>query len=212
MYRNILIITALIFLSLSAVAQNKTFQAITEEASFRMKFLEAARKINTIQADFLQEKNLNVLDEKIVSKGKFWFKRQSMVRMEYTSPYKYLMVINQDKMTIKDDAKTTTLSSRSNKLLEYVNKIIIDCVQGTAIDSKEFSVKVLENDKQYLLELVPVKKEMREFFSAISLFIDKSDNSVQRMEMKEPNGDSTLFTFMNKKFNEIIPETFFIVH
>ncbi|HNS11584.1 MAG TPA: outer membrane lipoprotein carrier protein LolA [Bacteroidia bacterium] len=202
---------ALLLLPLVTFSQKSTFQPVKDEASFRMKFSEAAAKINTIQADFLQEKNLTVLDEKIVSKGKFWFKKLNMVRMEYTNPYKYLMVINQDKMTIKDDAKTTTMSSRSNKLLEYVNKIIIDCVQGTAIDSKDFAVKVLESEKQYLLELAPVKKELREFFSAINLFIDKSDNSVQRMEMKEPNGDSTLFTFMNKIFNESIPDPFFVV-
>ena len=114
-------------------------------------------------------------------------------------------------MTIRDEAKTTTLSSRSNKLLEYVNKIIIDCVQGTAIDSKEFLVSDYENDKQYLLEMVPVKKELKEYFANIRLLIDKVDYSVQRMEMIEPNGDNTLFTFLNKKFNESIIDTFFTV-
>ena len=96
-------------------------------------------------------------------------------------------------------------------MLEYVNQIIIDCVQGTAIDSKEFHVKVFENDKQYLLAMSPVKKEMKDFFSNIHLYIDKADYSVSRMEMIEPNNDNTVFTFLNKKFNESIADTFFTI-
>lgn len=190
-------------------AQPAGFRTLKDEPFFRKKFTETAITINTIQADFNQVKNLNILDEKIHSKGKFWFKKQNKVRMEYSSPYKYLMIINQDKMIIRDETKTTTLSSKSNKMLEYINNIIIDCVQGTAIDSKEFKVKVFENDKQYLLEMVPVKKDMLDFFSDILLFIDKADYSVQRMELIEPNGDNTLFTFTNKKFNESIADTYF---
>ena len=198
-------------MSVSIFGQPKGFKNLKDEAFFRKKFAETATTINTIQADFVQVKNLNVLEEKITSNGKFWFKKQNMVKMEYKSPYKYLMIINQDKMTIKDETKTTTLSSRSNKLLEYVNKIIIDCVQGTAIDSKEFNVKVFENDKQYLLEMIPVKKELKDYFSAIHLFIDKTDYSVSRMDMNEPNGDNTIFSFLNKKFNETIQDSFFSI-
>ncbi len=211
MHKKIHLFLSLLFLSLSSISQPAGFQKLKDEPFFRKKFSETATKLSTISADFVQVKNLHVLEEKITSKGKFWFKKPNMVKMEYMSPYKYLMIINQDKMTIRDEAKTTTLSSRSNKLLEYVNKIIIDCVQGTAIDSKEFLVSVYENDKQYLLEMVPVKKELKEYFANIRLLIDKVDYSVQRMEMIEPNGDNTLFTFLNKKFNESIIDTFFTV-
>jgi outer membrane lipoprotein-sorting protein len=211
MHKITLSVIFFIFLGIFSIAQPSGFHSLKDEAFFRTKFTETATKLNTIQADFIQVKSLNILEEKISSKGKFWFKKENKVRMEYTSPYKYLLIINQDKMTIQDETKTTTLSSKSNKLLEYVNKIMIDCIQGTAIDSKEFVVKVFENDKQYLLEMLPSKKEMKEFFSDIRLYIEKSDYSVQRMEMIEPGGDNTMFTFLNKKFNEKIEETIFTV-
>ena len=209
MHKQFYLFLSFLLLSLSFVAQPTGFHNLKDEAFFRKKFSETATKLSTIHADFVQVKNLNVLEEKITSNGKFWFKKPNMVKMEYQSPYKYLMIINHDKMTIRDETKTTTLSSRSNKLLEYVNNIIIDCVQGTAIDSKEFQVKVFESNNQYLFEMSPVKKEMKDFFSSIHLFIDKADYSVSRMEMIEPNGDNTVFTFLNKKFNESIADTFF---
>ncbi len=211
MHKKLNLMLSLLFLSFASMSQPPGFQKLKDEPFFRKKFSETATKLSTINADFIQVKNLHVLEEKITSKGKFWFKKPNMVKMEYVSPYKYLMIINQDKMIVRDETKTTTLSSRSNKLLEYVNKIIIDCVQGTAIDSEDFIVTVYENEKQYLLEMVPVKKEMKEYFANIRLTIDKADYSVQRMDMIEPNGDNTLFTFLNKRFNENITDTFFTI-
>ncbi len=211
MYRNFVLLLCMEIVACTISAQPIGFHGLKDEPMFRKEISEAAARTNTIEADFSQVKNLKVLSEKISSRGKFWFKKQNRVRMEYTSPYKYLMVINKDKMTIRDETKTTTLSSRSNKLLEYVNRIIVDCVQGTAIDSKDFSVKVLESDKQYLLMMSPSQKDMKEFFSDIHLYIDKVDYSVHRMEMNEPNGDSTILTFVNRKLNEDIPDRLFSV-
>src|SRR4051812_23944370 len=127
------VVICLLVLSLASVAQvPKGFHPIADEAAFRKKFAVEAASIHSIRSDFAQEKNLNVLAEKIGSKGVFVFKNPGMVRMEYTSPFKYLLVINKDKVSIRDGQKTNPFSAKSNKLFEHVNRIIIDCVQGTA--------------------------------------------------------------------------------
>lgn len=192
-------------------AQPAGYQAVMDESLFRKKFAETSAGLRSIQADFTQVKNLVILSEKITSKGQFRFMKQNKVRMEYHSPYRYLMVINGEKMMVRDDIKTTTLSSRNNKMLEYVNRIIIDCVQGTAIDSRDFKNLIFENSGNFLIEMVPVRKEMRDYFSAISLYIDKRDYSVSRMDLTEPGGDNTVFTFINRNFNEAIPDSLFRV-
>ena len=192
-------------------AQPKSFKLINDEAEFRKKFNDAANIIQTIKCDFVQEKNLNVLSEKIISKGTFLFKKQSMVKMEYVNPFKYLLVINKEKVMIKDEQKTITVSAKSNMLFEHINKIIIDCVQGTAMNNKDFSMIVSENEKQYLLTLRPLKKDLQEFFSTISIYIEKNDYSVHKMDMIEPSGDNTVITFVNKQFNVDIPDEVFAI-
>ena len=42
-----------------------------------------------------------MLSEKIISKGKFWFKKDNLVRLEYVQPYQYLMIINKNNIFIK---------------------------------------------------------------------------------------------------------------
>ena len=192
-------------------AQPKGFKNSSDEAAFRNKFAATAATTHSIKSTFVQEKNMTVLSEKIVSKGEFYFKKPNMVRMEYMSPFKYLMVINKDKVTIRDSQKTNTFSAKNNKLFELINQIIIDCVQGTALNNKNFSAKILESDKFYLLSLTPLKKELKEYFAAINIYIDKKDYAVHKMDMLEPSGDNTVITFENKQYNVQIPDAVFTV-
>jgi outer membrane lipoprotein-sorting protein len=195
--------------SLAVHAQPKGFKTIASEQDFRKKMVGAANAIQTIKSDFTQEKNINVLSEKIVSKGTFVFKKQNKVRMEYVHPFKYLMVIDQDKVIIKDEQKTNSFSSKSNKLFATLNRIIIDCAQGTAVDNKDFSPEFFENERQYLLVLKPQKKELKEFFSGINIFLEKQDFSINHLDMQEASGDNTVITFTNKQFNVNIPDAVF---
>ncbi len=48
---------------------------------------------NTIDADFVQEKKVDILENIITSKGKFLFKQKNSLRLEYTSPSYYLVVM-----------------------------------------------------------------------------------------------------------------------
>jgi len=208
--RKYLLIILNIF-SLIAFAQpSKSFNEVKDITSFKTKFAEASKAVNSIKCDFTQEKNLSVLSEKIKSKGVFMFKKQNMARMEYTSPFKYLLIINGDKVFIKDEQKSNSFSSKSNKMFENINKIMIDCVQGTALDNKNFSSAVYESNTQYLLELTPKIKAFKDFFKKINIYIDKKDYSVNKLDMIETSGDNTVLNFLNKQFNTSVTDANFI--
>ncbi len=196
--------------SLCAKAQYKGYGTMKDEAVFRAQFKEASRKINTIQSDFVQEKNLSLLDDKITSRGKFWFRRENAVRMEYTSPFQYLMVVNGTDVYIKDSKKENRLSSGSNKLFRQINRIMIDCVNGNALDSKDFTVQLFSGSNDHLIALTPVEKTLKTMFSHVYIFVDKGDFSVTRVEMHEPSGDHTLIRFVNRQMNVNLPDALFV--
>ncbi|MES2512668.1 MAG: outer membrane lipoprotein carrier protein LolA [Bacteroidota bacterium] len=174
--------------------------------------IEAMSKTTTsIESDFVQEKNLSMLSEKIISKGHFVFKKENLLRWEYASPSKYLIVINKDKITIKDEKKTTKYDMNSNKVFKEINDIMLSCVQGTIFKSNKFKTAYFEGEKGYKLELIPQAKNMKETFKKINLYFDKNVTSVSKMEMVENNDDITSLDFTNKKLNGPIAETIFIV-
>ena len=166
-------------------------------------------KVMSITSDFTQEKTLAALTETITSTGKFWFKRNNRVRIEYVKPFSYLMIMNADKIHVRDNQKENTINVKSNKVFQQVNRIMIDCVQGTILESKDFSTKVFESEKIYLLEMTPLSKSLRDFFQTILLKVDKRDYSVNAIEMNEPGGDQTIISFQNKKLNEQVADAVF---
>ena len=202
-------ILLLSILAYTSQAQRAGFTYIKDDAAVRQKLSAGSKAINAIKADFTQEKELSMLSEKIVSKGAFFFKKENKVRLEYKTPFKYLMVINGSKVLIKDDTKSTKYDTHSNKIFKQVNDLIISSVQGTILNSPDFKVKIYESSGQYLLEMVPVAKGLKEFFSGINILIDKKDYSVSRLEMVELSGDKTTISFSNKELNGKVDDTLF---
>jgi outer membrane lipoprotein-sorting protein len=202
-------IAFLLFTLLATGSFAQSFTPVKDDAAIRKKFTQVSKATTSIKSDFVQEKNLSMLSEKVTSKGIFYFKQKNMVRLEYTQPYKYLLILNNGKATIKDEAKTTQMDMHKTKVFQDVNNIIIDCVQGNALNNPNFKVTMYENAKQLELDMKPLAKGMKEFFANIVIFIDKSDYSVIKMQMNELSGDNTIITFTNKQINGNIPDAMF---
>ena len=207
--RRLLIILTLFVAYNSLHAQYPGYAPVADLAKFKTEFSAATKKTLTIKSDFVQEKNLSLLSEKIVSKGMFWFKKDNMVRMEYKQPFQYLMIINKDKVFVKDGQKENKVSARSNKLFQQVNKIMIDCMQGTTLSNTDFKTRVFENKNNYLVELVPVVKGLKELFKNINVVVDKKDYAAGSIEMMEVSGDNTIIRFTNKELNTTIQDALF---
>jgi len=207
--RKLLIIGSLLLSGFAASAQYAGYTAVADIAKFKEQFAVATQKTSSIKSNFVQEKNLSMLSEKIISKGKFWFKKESRVRMEYNQPYEYLMVINKDKVWVKDGKKENKVSTKSNKLFQQINKIMIDCMQGTALNNPDFKTRVLESKAGYMVELTPVVKNMKDLFKTVNVIVDKKDFSVSSIEMHEPAGDDTIIRFVNKELNTTIADALF---
>ena len=209
--RKIILVLFIFMYGFTAKAQLAGYTPVTDIAKFKDQFAAIAKKTETIKSDFTQEKNLSMLSEKIVSKGKFWFKKDNLLRMEYSKPFEYLMILNKDNMYTKDGQKESRVSTKSNKLFQQINKITVDCVQGTVFSNPDFVTKVYENKGTYIVEMSPVGKALKEFFKTIDVVINKDDYEVSTIEMNENSGDNTIIHFTNRELNTPIPDAIFAV-
>jgi outer membrane lipoprotein-sorting protein len=199
----------LIFISQLAIAQN--FKVVKDTSALKQKIGNMSKTVNSIESDFIQEKFLSMLSEKITSKGNFKFKKENMLRWEYNTPYKYLIVINKDKIWIKDEKKTQKYDMNSNKVFKEINDVMMSCVQGNIFKSGKFKVAYFENEKYYKLELIPLQKNMKESLKKINMYFDKSVTSVNKLEMIEPNDDYTTLEFTLKSQNASLQDNIFTV-
>ncbi len=200
-----------LLITASFVAQS-AFKPMKDTLIFKQKVDRMSRETNSIESDFIQVKNLAVLSEKITSKGAFCFMKQNNLRWEYNAPYKYVIVINKDKILIKDENnKVKKYDMNANKVFKEINEIMISCVNGDILRSNKFSIRYFENEKEYKLELVPLAKSMKESLKKINMYFDKNVTSVVKLEMVENGEDTTTIDFMNKKINApVAPDKFIL--
>jgi outer membrane lipoprotein-sorting protein len=198
--------------TLDSLAQYPGYTLLADAGPFKANFAAASQKTNSIKSNFTQEKSLSMLDEKIVSKGKFWFKKENRIRMEYQEPFQYLLVINNSQVLVRDGEKENKISTRSNKIFAEINRIMIDCVQGSILSNTGFSVRIFGGNQRFLIELSPINKAMKDLFRNIIVKGEQADYSASRIELNEINGDKTLIRFNNKQLNVEIPDSLFAVH
>ena len=194
------------------IAQTPDYKQIVNPAIFKQKLAEVSKSVNTIQCDFTQEKHLTVLSDKIISSGTFCFKKENQLRWEYTSPYKYLIIFNKDKVYIKDDHKSNQYDMGSNKAFNEINNIMTGAVQGKLLqDETKYKPLFYENNKYYLAVLSPTDKNMKDYIKSIFLYFDKKTLSLTMIKMLELSDDYTLIKFSNRKQNIVISPDKFII-
>lgn len=192
-------------------AQPKGYSSVKNVNAFQQSLAQANNVKQTIQSDFTQVKHLSLLADKIKSKGKFYFKKEDKVRIEYVDPFYYLLVMNAGQIMVKDEQKSSKVNTRNSKTMQSVNRIMIDCMRGTVFQNPDFKVSAYESASGYLLSLVPSNDAMKKMFKQIDVYMDKKNFDVSRLTMTETGGDYTDMDFMNTQHNVALNETMFKV-
>ncbi len=173
---------------------------------------EVAANTKSIQCDFVQTKQLKMLNDKMVSYGKLYYQQTNKMRWEYTSPYQYTFVINNSDVLIKKDERTDKINVNQSKVFKEIARIMMNCVLGKALsDDHSFKVSVVAGTAEWIATLVPQNKDMRNMFDAIILHFDRKNKMVSSVELAEPNGDKTTIELRNLKTNVSIPASTFSV-
>jgi outer membrane lipoprotein-sorting protein len=169
---------------------------------FKQKLVTESEKVNTIESDFVQEKNLSVLSNKIISKGHFCYKKENNIRWEYLQPYKYLIIISNNKIFIKEEKNQKQYDIQSNKMFQEMNKFISGCIQGDILrNEQDYKVGYFEDEKNYFVSLMPKAEAMRKMLNEVQIWFNRNDLTVSRITMVEAGGDYTRIDFSNKQLN-----------
>jgi outer membrane lipoprotein-sorting protein len=173
---------------------------------------ELAQNTQTITSDFIQEKEMAMITEKIISKGKFYFKKEKMLRWEYIQPFSYLIIIRNDQISIRDENEVNEFNVKSNKMYLEINRIILGSIQGTLLnDEKNFKPDFFENRSSFIVVLKPLAPKLKESLKEIIIHFGRKDFAVDRVDMIEQGGDYTRISFANRELNQPIADEKFMV-
>jgi len=199
----------ILFLLTASLFAQSAFRQMEDSELFRENMIRASENTYSIASDFEQLKHLSFLEEDVTSKGLFYFQKENKLRWEYTSPFFYLIIFNNDTVLIRDQEQTNVYDAASGQMFRQINDIMLRMVNGTILESADFVFEYFESPSAYRLDLTPLDENMKQFLTGIILFINKIDYSADELLMQEKSGDFTRIRFINKRLNEDIPEHIF---
>jgi outer membrane lipoprotein-sorting protein len=198
----------LVIAALSANSENygspadTSYTPVKDTITLKKKISGSSEINKTIESNFIQEKHMSIFTEPVTSKGRFSYKNKTMVRWEYTEPFEYVVVINNGKLSVRDNSKVNSYDMTANSAFLEINGKLNAIIKGDIVnDNKDFRIRYFENNSLYLLKLKPLSKDMKNFFKEIEICFDKKDISVSIIKMVELSGDFTEIKFIGKKIN-----------
>jgi len=166
---------------------------------------EASRNIQSVKAEFLQKRYLQILKDPLLSEGRFFYLASGSLRWEYLSPLRSVMLQKGDSIRLyhfsegawKQDM-TQAVEARRMVLAE-----MSQWFQGRFEESKIFS-HVYSLGPPGRILLTP-KEGINRFILGIEIVLSDRPGVIDRVEIAEPGGSATRIAFRNVEVNSNLP-------
>ena len=186
-------------------------QQLTEE-QIKQKVNQTASAMKTMQCDFVQTKHLKMLNNDFVSHGKMYYQQSNKLRWEYTSPYSYTFILNNDKVLLKNKQRNDLIDIKQNKLFREIVRIMMSSVVGNCLaDDKNYKVSIATIGNEWVATLLPQRKDMKQMFQKLVLHFNAKKSVVNTVELFDKNGEKTIIELKNIRTNETITSNMFVI-
>jgi outer membrane lipoprotein-sorting protein len=162
---------------------------------------ESFRKIQSVRADFLQERHVQILKEPLVSEGRFFYLSSGSLRWEYLRPLKSVMLQKGESVRLYHFSEgvwrqdmTQGVEARRMVLAE-----MSQWFQGRFEESRVFKHSYVQGPPGRIL-LIP-GEGVSKFILGIEIVLSDKPGVIDRVEMTEPGGSSTRIVFRNVEIN-----------
>ena len=201
-----IIYLTIIFMSIStSFAQMKK---IENAESFVKKMGQNSSSVKSIESDFKQIKHIEAFNQDFVSSGKFYYRVNDKICLNYVVPKPYRIVINSNKIKVESDGKKNVMNLKDNKQMQEMQNMLSVCMTGNLSNiSKDYRMEFYEDEQSYLITVKPVNEGTNKYM--LDVYLNKKDMSVDKLRISESESDYTEYIFSNKKINTLNNDTFF---
>lgn len=208
------LILFLLFLSLSSPAVASTPPAAksgTELSDVLARIEQAASQVNSLASDFVQEKHLEIFDEVLVSKGRFYYGSPDRLRWELTEPVPSGFVLKGERGR-RWHNRTGQMENFEIDRNPAMKLIAEQLLAWTRIDfpllQKQYRIS-LEEEEPVALRLVPLAEGADAYLNHLRIVFAADNRHVSSVEIFEKDGDFTLIRFLDTVVNQPLAEGLF---
>ncbi len=153
------------------------------------------------------------MDEPLIASGKFYYKLDDKICLDYTKPSPYLIVLNGQKVKMVSGGKNNVYDMSSYQMVTTMKTMLSSCLLGDLSGlGNDYRMSVFEDNLSYQMEIEPRNRKMKKYIQKIEVVFDKKDASVNQLVVREPSGDYTRHVFTHKKFNVPLSDQLFAIN
>jgi outer membrane lipoprotein-sorting protein len=172
---------------------------------------EAQQDVHTLAAEFVQVKHVSLLDEPLVSSGRFIFKMPDRILLRIEQPQPLTVTIQ------GRDVHIPNLPERERQALGMVPMTAmftqLSAIFSGSLQAVEqgFEVSAAQEDTAIQVDLVPRQEAWKRVFRAIHLRFAEPGLFAQQIRLDDALGDSLEITLRDVQRNIDIPDSMFDV-
>ena len=165
----------------------------------------AAERVESVQADFVQEKNMAILARPLLSTGRFLFQAPDSLRWEYFTPLHSILLMDhgQIRKFVEKDAAFVEEKGMGLNAMQVVMQEITGWLDGKITDTDTFLAKQV-GARQIIL--TPRDKTLAGIIDHIELKLLDTSGLMESVTIFEGEKSFTKMSFSDAKLNEQIPE------
>jgi outer membrane lipoprotein-sorting protein len=168
----------------------------------------AADSVQSLQADFVQEKHLPILARPLVSKGHFAFRRPGDLRWEYTHPLHSVLLMHNGgaRRFGQSDNQWVETPAGNMQSMDIVFQEITNWLNGRFDESALFTASLMPG---HTIVLTPKSKGLDQFIQRMELVMSDQPGVMQEVVIFESPKAFTRIRFVNPRINPPLADPLF---
>lgn len=214
-----LFLSVALLVSASTFAQPAGYNKVASADEFKNGMLNSAKTMTSMQSDFKQVKHIVGMPKNIEQTGKFYFKKDDKLFLDYLTPMKSQIIMNGSKICIVSGGQKKSIDANGNPAVANLKNMLSSCLSGQLpTNSKDVNLIVYENTNQYLVYVTPKTEAFTKKNDHIEVTIEKNSYNILSVKIIEKSKNASSkdssyqeFTFSNMQKNVSIDDKKFSV-
>lgn len=190
-----------LFSFLSTHAQEFTKTSETDKTIVDL--LQFTKRIQTIESDFTDTKQLSILKDPLISKGKLYYLSPTSLRWEQNIPNSVLFISNENKTEVYENGVLNSNTS-SKFIIQKIKNLILFLINGNYKDNNKFSVQYYKSPNSIRIDLFPLQKQMQKNIGKIELLFNIENFYLSEIIFYQNTNDKNTIKFENQIINNKI--------
>jgi outer membrane lipoprotein-sorting protein len=170
---------------------------------------ESFRNIQSVKAEFFQERHLQILKDPLLSEGRIFYLASGSLRWEYLRPLRSVMLQKGDSIRLYHFSESAWKQDMAQgvEARRMVLAEMSQWFQGRFEESKIFKQSYSQGPPGRIF-LTP-GEGINKFILGIEIVLSDRPGVIDRVEITEPGGSATRIVFKNVEINASLPSKLF---